>query len=142
VDGNDVLAMYRATREALDRANAGKGPTFIEAVTYRLMMHTTADDPNKYRAEDEVKLWWERDPIARFRRYLEGKAIWNETMQAALDEEIRNDIDAAVKEFEARSGFRPDAPFDHVFGTRHRAIEEERAEFLASLERRKEAGHG
>jgi len=142
VDGNDVLAMYRATREGLDRAYAGKGPTFIEAVTYRLMMHTTADDPNKYRAEGEVKAWWERDPIARFRRYLEKKGLWSETLQAALDEEIRTQVEAAVKELEGRTGFKPDAPFDHVFGTRHQGIEEERGEFLASLEGRKGAGHG
>ena len=141
VDGNDVLAMYRATREALDRAYSGKGPTFIEAVTYRLMMHTTADDPNKYRAEDEVKAWWERDPLVRFRRYLEGKGLWNETMQTALAEEITNEVEAAVKELEGRTGIKPDAPFDHIFGTRHQLIEEERAEFLAGLERRKEAGH-
>jgi pyruvate dehydrogenase E1 component alpha subunit len=142
VDGNDVLAMYRATKEALDRAYAGEGPTFIEAVTYRLMMHTTADDPNKYRAEDEVKAWWERDPLVRLRRYLEGKELWDETMQAALDEEVRNEVEAAVKDAEERTGFKPDAPFDHVFGTRHRRLEEERDEFLASLKRRKEAGHG
>jgi len=142
VDGNDVLAMYRATREALDRAYAGKGPTFIEAVTYRLMMHTTADDPNKYRSEDEVKAWWERDPLVRLRRYLKGKGLWNGAMQAALDEEVRNEVEAAVKELEGRTGFKPDAPFDHVFGTRHEAIEEQRAEFLAGLERRKETGHG
>lgn len=142
VDGNDALAMYRATREALDRAYGGNGPTLIEAVTYRLMMHTTADDPKKYRSDDEVKAWWERDPVARFRRYLEGKGLWTGTMQAALDEEVRNEVEAAVKDLEGRIGFKPDAPFDHVFGTRHEAIEEERSEFLARLQRGKEAGHG
>jgi pyruvate dehydrogenase E1 component alpha subunit len=142
VDGNDALAMYRATREALDRAYAGKGPTFIEAVTYRLMMHTTADDPNKYRSEDEVKAWWERDPLVRFRRYLAGKGLWNDTMQTALEEEIRNEVETAVKDLEGRTRFKLDAPFDHVFGTRHQVIDEERAEFLAGLERRKEAGRG
>jgi pyruvate dehydrogenase E1 component alpha subunit len=142
VDGNDALAMYRATREALDRAYAGKGPTLIEAVTYRLMMHTTADDPKKYRPEDEVKLWWERDPIVRFRRYLEAKGVWNGTMQAELEKEIGDAVEAAVKEFEGRTGFKPDTPFDHVFGTRHLVIEEERAELLARLDERKEAAHG
>jgi pyruvate dehydrogenase E1 component alpha subunit len=142
VDGNDVLAMYRATKEALDRAYAGKGPTLIEAVTYRLMMHTTADDPNRYRSEDEVKAWWERDPLVRFRRYLEGKGLWNETLQKAVDEEVRNEVETAVKDLEGRTGFKPDAPFDHVFGTRHQVIEEERALFLAALGRREEAGHG
>jgi pyruvate dehydrogenase E1 component alpha subunit len=142
VDGNDVLAMYRATKEALDRAYAGKGPTFIEAVTYRLMMHTTADDPKKYRVEDEVKRWWERDPIVRFRRYLETKGVWNGTMQAELEKEIGDAVEDGVKEFEGRTGFKPDTPFDHVFGTRHQVIEEERVEFLARLDEKKEAAHG
>lgn len=133
VDGNDLLAMYKATREALDRAYAGEGPTLIEAVTYRLMMHTTADDPKKYRSEEEVQEWWQRDPIPRFRLYLEGKGIWNDSLQAELEDEVKNEIEAAVKEFEQKSNFKPDAPFDHVFGTEHEEIEEQRQDFLANL---------
>jgi pyruvate dehydrogenase E1 component alpha subunit len=135
VDGNDVLAMYASVKEALDRARAGGGPTLIEAVTYRLMMHTTADDPTKYREDAEVQTWWQRDPLTRFRKYLEAKGLWNDDRQALLEEEIRKEIDAAVKEFEARKPVRPDAPFDHVFGTRHAVIEQQRAEFLADVAR-------
>ena len=135
VDGNDVLAMYKATKDGLDRAYAGNGPTLIEAVTYRLMMHTTADDPKKYRSEDEVQEWWQRDPIPRFRLYLEGKGIWNESLQANLEEEIKSEIEAAVEEFEQKFDFKPDAPFDHVFGTHHEEIEAQRSEFLANLAR-------
>jgi pyruvate dehydrogenase E1 component alpha subunit len=135
VDGNDVLAMYASVKEALDRARAGGGPTLIEAVTYRLMMHTTADDPTKYREDAEVQTWWQRDPLTRFRKYLEAKGLWNDDRQALLEEEIRKEIDAAVKEFEARKPVRPDAPFDHVFGTRHAVIEQQRAEFLAEVAR-------
>ncbi|MBT8406762.1 MAG: pyruvate dehydrogenase (acetyl-transferring) E1 component subunit alpha [Deltaproteobacteria bacterium] len=133
VDGNDLLAMNKATREALDRAYAGGGPTLIEAVTYRLMMHTTADDPKKYRSEEEVQDWWQRDPIPRFRLYLEKKEIWNESLQGDLEDEITKEVEAAVKEFESKTDFRPDSPFDHVFGTPHTEIEEQRAEFLANL---------
>ncbi len=135
VDGNDALATYSAAHEALDRARSGGGPSLIEAVTYRLMMHTTADDPKKYRSQEEVEQWWKRDPIPRFRRYLEAKRIWDDDRQAALEAEIKGEIDAAVKAFESMEGFKPDAPFDHVFGTRHEGIEEQRAEFLASLAR-------
>ncbi len=138
VDGNDALAVYRATREALDRAHAGEGPTLIEAETYRLMMHTTADDPKKYRSEDEVKEWWEKEPLRRFKIYLENKGIWDDDKQSSLEQEIKEEIEATVKEFESRSGFKPDAPFDHVFGTDHDVIEEQRAEFLEDL--KKEAG--
>jgi pyruvate dehydrogenase E1 component alpha subunit len=133
VDGNDVLAMYKATKEALDRAHAGDGPTLIEAVTYRLMMHTTADDPKKYRSEDEVEEWWQRDPIPRFRLYLERKGIWNESLQTDLEEEIKKEVETAVEDFEQKVDFKPDAPFDHVFGTRHQEIEEQRADFLENL---------
>jgi pyruvate dehydrogenase E1 component alpha subunit len=133
VDGNDLLATYKATREALDRAYADEGPTLIEAVTYRLMMHTTADDPKKYRSEEEVQEWWQRDPIPRFRLYLERKGIWSDSRQTDLEDEINEKIESAVREFEQRGEFKPDAPFDHVFGTEHEEIEEQRADFLANL---------
>ncbi len=140
VDGNDVLGMYVAAREALDRARGGGGPTLIEAVTYRLMMHTTADDPSKYRQDDEVQQWWDRDPLVRFRKYLEARGLWDAQRQALLEAEVKREIDQAVQEFEARRDFPPDAPFDHVFGTRHALIEEQRAQFLADL-RLGEGGH-
>ena len=130
VDGNDPLAMFVATREALERARKGEGPTLIEAVTYRLMMHTTADDPKKYRSDEEVEDWKKKDPLPRFRKYLEDKGIWDARKQKALDAEIKAEIDAAVKEFEAIKDLKPDACFDHVFGTKHDEIEEQRQEFL------------
>jgi len=133
IDGNDVLAVYKATRDALERAYAGEGPTLIEAVTYRLMMHTTADDPTRYRSEDEVNEWWKRDPIPRLRKYLENKGYWDAEQQAGLEEEIRQQVEAAVQEFESPREYQPDTPFDHVFGTRHEVIEEQRREFLAHL---------
>lgn len=133
VDGNDVLAVYKATHEALERARAGGGPSFIEAITYRLLMHTTADDPTKYRTPEEEQEWWKRDPIPRFRRYLESKGFWNDAQQADLDAEVKEAVNASVQDFEATDTFKPDAPFDHVFGTRHPRIEEQRAEFLEIL---------
>lgn len=142
VDGNDALAMYRAVREALERAYAGEGPTLIEAVTYRLMMHTTADDPKKYRSEEEVASWLKRDPIPRLRKYMESKKLWSAKQEDALVTSVRAEIDAAVKEFEAMSGFKPDLPFDHVFGTPHAGIEKQRAEFLAILPLQEEQAHG
>lgn len=133
VDGNDLLAMYRATREALDRAYGGGGPTLIEAVTYRLMMHTTADDPKKYRSEEEVQRWWQREPIPRFRHYLESKGIWNESLQSDLEAEIKREVEEAVHKFKQKTDFKPDSPFDHIFAAPHDEIEEQRTEFLANL---------
>lgn len=140
VDGNDPLAMYQATREALERARAGKGPTLLEAVTYRLMMHTTADDPTKYRGEGEVREWERRDPLIRMRTYLEARGLWSEHQETEAREQLRELVDSEVRVYETMSGRRPEAPFDHVYGTRHEEIEEQRAEFLAR--RPGEASHG
>lgn len=133
VDGNDALAMYQVTKDALDRARAGGGPTFVEAVTYRLMMHTTSDDPSRYQPPEQLQAWEARDPLSRFKSYLEAKGLWNDERQADLDAEIKQQIEDAVKAFEARKDFKPDAPFDHVFGTKVPRIEEQRAEFLDEL---------
>jgi len=134
VDGNDVLAVYRATSEALDRARAGEGPTLIEAVTYRLMMHTTADDPKKYRAQQEEQEAWKRDPIPRFRGYLERKGIWDEEQQQGLVARLKREIDDAVKRMESIGRVKPDAPFDHVYGTPCEEVEAQRAALLEDLE--------
>jgi pyruvate dehydrogenase E1 component alpha subunit len=140
VDGNDVLAVYAATKEAVDRARAGEGPTLIEGVTYRLLMHTTADDPRRYRTAEEEEDWQAKEPLSRFRTYLENKGYWDEAQQEALEEEVKKEVDAAVNELETRTDFKPDAPFDHVYGTRHDVIEDQRREFLAAIA--KEADRG
>ncbi|MBU0717470.1 MAG: pyruvate dehydrogenase (acetyl-transferring) E1 component subunit alpha [Planctomycetes bacterium] len=134
VDGNDALAMYQATKDALDRARAGEGPTFIEAVTYRLMMHTTSDDPSRYQPPEQLRAWEARDPLPRFKGYLEAKGIWNDSQEAELEAEVKLQIDEAIKAFEAKRDFKPDAPFDNVFGTKVPRIEEQRAEFLDDLQ--------
>src|SRR5437870_5559794 len=87
VDGNDVLAVYAASREAVERARAGDGPTLLECVTYRLAMHTTADDPTKYRSEEEVREWERKDPMTRFGAYLKQKNILVEGLEREVDEE-------------------------------------------------------
>jgi len=142
VDGNDALAMYVATREALDRAYKGEGPTLIESVTYRLMMHTTADDPKKYRSEKEVEEWWKKDPLTRFRIYLTKKGIWNDEAQEKLECEIKSEIDEQVKIFEAWKPGRLDVNFDLVYSKPYPETEEQRAEFLANLHLLKESSHG
>ena len=75
VDGNDVLAVYSAAAEAVERARGGEGPTLIECLTYRMSVHTTADDPKRYRKDEEVHKWEKRDPIVRFQKYLTDKDI-------------------------------------------------------------------
>ena len=111
VDGNDVLAVYAASREAVERARAGDGPTLIECVTYRLGVHTTADDPTKYRSAEEVAEWERKDPLTRFAAYLKKKRLLDEGLEAAVDEEIA----AAVARFEATGAADPLVMFDHVY---------------------------
>jgi pyruvate dehydrogenase E1 component alpha subunit len=100
VDGNDPFAVYRATREALEKARGGGGPTFIECLTYRMADHTTADDAGRYRTPEEVAIWQARDPILRLERYLAQRGLWNE--QTGLEARTRaaGRIDAAVREME------------------------------------------
>jgi pyruvate dehydrogenase E1 component alpha subunit/2-oxoisovalerate dehydrogenase E1 component alpha subunit len=100
VDGMDALAVYRATREALDKARSGGGPTLVEAITYRFGPHSSSDDPSRYRDESEAARWRERDPIVVFRRYLERTFGWSDARDAALEAEIGGDITRALAEAE------------------------------------------
>ncbi len=96
VDGNDILAVYQATKEAVEKARKGGGPTLIEAVTYRMGPHSSSDDPKRYIAEQELEEWQKRDPITRFRRYLEKKQIWSETDEKKAQEEVNRELDEAI----------------------------------------------
>jgi pyruvate dehydrogenase E1 component alpha subunit len=129
VDGNDVLAVYAASREAVDRARAGEGPTLIECVTYRLGMHTTADDPTKYRSEEEVKAWEQKDPLTRFRAYLEKKKLLDPSVDEQVDEEIAH----GVERFEAMPPADPLEMFDHAYAELPPHVAAERAELAARL---------
>jgi pyruvate dehydrogenase E1 component alpha subunit len=129
VDGNDLLAVYTATREAVARARAGEGPTLIECVTYRLGVHTTADDPTKYRSEDEVRAWEKKDPLTRLVPYLERKGI----TVGALQDEVDAEIAAAVERFESAPAPDPLAIFDHVYAQRPPHLERQRAELIERL---------
>jgi pyruvate dehydrogenase E1 component alpha subunit len=124
VDGNDILAVYEASRAAVKRARAGEGPTLIECVTYRLAMHTTADDPTKYRAEAEVKEWERKDPLTRFAAYLEKRNLLEKGLEEAIDAEIAG----AVQRFEAMPPPDPLVMFDHAYAEPPRHLVEQRRE--------------
>ena len=116
VDGNDVFAVYAAATEALDRARRGGGPTLIEAVTYRLGDHTTADDASRYRSDDEVAAWERRDPILRLRRHLELRGLWDDARQAELDEQSRAWVDEQVQALEGMPPQSHEDLFTHMYG--------------------------
>jgi pyruvate dehydrogenase E1 component alpha subunit len=102
VDGNDLLAVYVAAKEAVERARAGEGPTMIECITYRMMMHTTADDPKRYRSDDEVESWRKKDPITRFEKYLTDKNLLDSKKMEAVDQEVKEQIQQGVDNAEAK----------------------------------------
>lgn len=139
VDGNDLLAMIKVTRDAVARASAGEGPTLIEAMTYRLSGHSTSDDPKAYRPEAWLDPWKRLDPLARTRRFLEATAGWTDDREKALEAELDAEIRAAVSEAEKAAPPSLDSLFDDVFAELPWHLVEQR-EALRSGPRAK--GHG
>jgi pyruvate dehydrogenase E1 component alpha subunit len=126
VDGNDLLAMVAATREAVERARAGEGPTLIEALTYRMGPHTTTDDAGRYRADDDIEEWRRRDPIDRVRQYLDGADAWEQAWEDDVEAEASSDVEAAVERAESLAPPAPDAMFDRVYARPTTELEEQR----------------
>ncbi len=141
VDGNDILAVYVATREAVERARKGGGPTLIEAVTYRMSVHTTADDPSRYREEEEEEKWAERDPLERFQNYLREKGLLTDERIEELEEEVDAEIRGAVEAAEKRMEGAPDPllMFEHTFAEIPSYHEEQRESLRAWQAEQKEA---
>src|SRR6266446_7667188 len=129
VDGNDVLAVYAASREAVERARTGQGPTLIECVTYRLGVHTTADDPTKYRTDEEVKFWERKDPLTRFVEYLRKKNL----LEDGLEQEVDAEIAGAVKRFEAMAPPDVLTMFDHAYAEKPPELLAQREEVASRL---------
>lgn len=129
VDGNDVLACYAVMSEAAERARAGGGPTLIEAVTYRLGPHTTSDDPTRYRSQAELEPWLARDPIPRYRAYLQGAGVWTDRLEervTAKSLRLRTELRDAVVG-------APDFDIAEVFDTVYHDITPELAAQRAQL---------
>ena len=115
VDGNDLFAVYQMTRDAVDRARSGGGPTLIEAVTYRIGPHTTADDPGRYRSLEEGQEWARRDPLERVRLYLSERDAWSDSWQAQIEDEATSEIDRAIGLAEQMPPLSADEIFDAMF---------------------------
>jgi pyruvate dehydrogenase E1 component alpha subunit len=140
VDGNDVLAVYVAAKEAADRARSGNGPTLIETVTYRMSMHTTADDPKRYRSDDEVEEWTRKDPITRFQKYLTDKGLLSEADIQSIETEVKAEIKAAEEGWAklTEAPVDPLVMFEHAYTEFPPHLESQREE----LRRELEAGKG
>jgi len=129
VDGNDVFAVYAAATDAIERTRRGEGPSLIEAVTYRLGDHTTADDASRYRPDDELEKWEGRDPILRLRRYLLEQGLWEDDQETALIEEATSWVDGQVKILEE---MEPQAP-EEIFTSMYAAMPPHVVEQMQSL---------
>jgi pyruvate dehydrogenase E1 component alpha subunit len=115
VDGNDIFAVYKAHKIAVDRAREGLGPSFIEAVTYRMRDHTTADDARRYRPADELQAWSKRDPLHRTRKFLESKGQWNAQEQSRAEEKYRAQVQEIIKQAMETPTPQNSDVFDYVF---------------------------
>ncbi len=134
IDGNDLVAVWTATRRARQRAAAGEGPTLLELVTYRMEGHSTSDDPRAYRPAEVVEPWKRKDPILRVQKLLMARGLLDEAGEALLREAVRRELQAALKEAEA---FPPKAPvssmFEDVYATPGWAQREQLAELEAAM---------
>lgn len=137
VDGNDVIAVRHIVTQALAIARNGGGPALIEAITYRLSDHTTADDATRYRPADEVKNAWKVEPLIRLRRYLMDSGAWDESREETLRAEASKLVEAAVEDYLQTPKQSTDAMFDYLFARPPKSLLEQR-----ELARRYSGSHG
>ena len=136
VDGNDVVAVYEATKVAVDRARAEGTPSFIEALTYRIGAHSTSDDPSRYRDESVTAEWRKRDPIARHRATLVSRGWWSDAEEAGLLEELTAQVKAETERAEAEGPPDLDTLFEDVYAVRPRHLAEQAQALAAARGRR------
>lgn len=134
VDGNDIFAMYSASKYAVDRARRGEGPTLIEAYTYRLGAHTTSDDPTIYREDEEVEEWRKKDPVDRFRKYLLKKGIITEEWEEEVKEELDNKVVSTFRSLEEDPEVEVEDIFKYHYETMPPHLEEQLEEYKEFLE--------
>ncbi len=115
VDGNDVFAVYKATKDALEKAKKGGGPTLIECFTYRMADHTTSDDASRYRPKEEIEMWKARDPILRLRLFMEKKGVWTDMYQKDIDARSKALVDEAQKKAETATPPDPRDMFTYTY---------------------------
>jgi len=130
VDGNDVVAVYKSVEQALQRARAGKGPTLIEAVSYRLGDHTTADDATRYRDTEQVKNAWRKEPIKRLQEYLHSQQLWQAGDESQLLNTCQQLIESAVQDYLQQPPQPPEAMFDYLFETLPESLQKQRQQLL------------
>jgi len=132
VDGNDVVAVRAAVEDALARARAGEGPTLIEALTYRLSDHTTADDASRYRNDAEVSPHWNDEPIARLRRHLTKRELWTKEDEERTLSSVAAEVDTAVEAYLKSAPQGIESIFDYTYAALPADLAEQRAAALGA----------
>lgn len=135
VDGNDVLAVYQAAKEARDRALAGEGPTLIESVTFRMGPHSSSDDPKRYQAQSLFEAWQKKDPLERFRAWLKAKKAWTQPWEDELGKAIQDEISKAVEAAEATPAPAIETLFDDVYAGLPQMLAEQKEALLEQIKR-------
>ena len=130
VDGNDLIAMRHVLDQALAKARSGGGPTLVEALTYRLSDHTTADDASRYRSPDELAAAWKLEPILRLRTYLVESGAWDKAKEDALLRECNEQVQAAAQAYIDTPPPTAEQMFDHLYATLPAALARQRAAAL------------
>lgn len=141
VDGNDIVAMYDALLTSLDRARKGKGATLIEAISYRLSDHTTADDASRYRGEEELKQAWLYDPISRLKTYLINQELWSEQQEREWEQTCKRRIEQAVQHYLDVPNQPPETAFDYLYESTSPELNAQRDELINKAMRMQGGSH-
>ncbi|HZF31960.1 MAG TPA: pyruvate dehydrogenase (acetyl-transferring) E1 component subunit alpha [Gammaproteobacteria bacterium] len=131
VDGNDLIAVYDALERSLGKARRGGGPHVVEALTYRMHDHTTADDARRYRSADELESNRALDPVERLRKHLVGAGAWSDPDEQRLQADLEAHVEQAVEEYLATGAPAPESMFEHLFAQLPSALEPQRDELAA-----------
>lgn len=131
VDGNDFIAVAEVCQQAIEKARNGGGPTLIEAVTYRLCDHTTADDAKRYRSQEEVDEARSKDPIKRMKAFLIESGVWSEAQDQAAIETLTAEVNKVAKEYEAEGAQPLTSMFDYMYETWPKNLQEQKEQAIA-----------
>ena len=129
VDGMDIFAVHKAAKEAVDKARAGKGPTLIEAFTYRMCDHSTSDDASRYRSKEELEIWMKKDPVDRLEKYMKKKGLLDDAYKEKVLNQSKDIVEKAVTEFEKIQAPDPKDMFKYVYAEMTQQQKEEMEDF-------------
>ncbi len=141
LDGNDVIAVRDAAGRALERARSGGGPTLLEAMTYRLCDHTTADDATRYRSAEELAEQWKSEPVLRLRNFLVSRGAWSKPREEELQKEVAARVRETVKKYLDTPAPEPEQMFRHLYAKLPRAYAWQLAAITEAREEERDAAH-